>query len=296
METSSDILKAAIQGIVEGLTEFLPVSSTGHLIVVGELLGLEGEGTKAFAIFIQLGAVLAVSWERRSVLRGMLDDFRKAARDLATAPRTDGTAARLTAIARRSWSHPHLRLAILLLVAFVPAAIVGLLTKDLIKEHLFSSRVVAWSLLVGGVAILIIETFPPQTRRAELSELTLRDAIGVGLFQCLALVPGVSRAAATILGGMLLGLRRPLATEVSFLLAIPTLGAASIYSLWDSRAVLAAGDIVPFATGFLVSFVVALLVVRWLLTYVRRHDFRPFALWRFAVAAAILAFGLGAAD
>ena len=258
----TEIFYAVILGIVEGATEFLPVSSTGHLIITGDLLGLTGERIATFEIFIQLGAIIAVAWDRRNtIFHG----------DVAIP-----------------------RLSFLLTVAFLPAAVIGLLTHSYIKQYLFSSRVVAWALIVGAIVMVIIESMKLTPKREKLTDLTWKDALGIGFAQCLALFPGVSRAAATILGGLCLGLRRPLATEFSFLLAIPTIGAATVYDLLKSRDVLAVADVPFFSVGLIVSFFVALVVVRWLLAYVRTHDFRPFAVWRIVVGATILLLGIDA--
>lgn len=250
------LVEAALLGVVEGVTEYLPVSSTGHLIVAGEALGLTGEKVATFEIFIQAGAILAVVWEWRRMLS--------------------------------TRNRETLRTGALLLLAFLPAAVLGLLLHGFIKEHLFSSRVVAWSLLVGALAILVIETARPRVRFEALADIGWRHALLIGCAQCLALVPGTSRSAATILGAMVIGLSRPAATEFSFLLAIPTLGAAVAYDLLKSRHVLAMADAPFFAVGFVVSFVTALVVVKWLIGYVRHHDFRPFAVWRIALGLAIL--------
>ena len=253
----SDWLTSAILGIVEGLTEFLPVSSTGHLILAGHLLGAQGERWKTFEIFIQLGAVLAVLFE-----------WRKAFLPFQSLP----------------------RLAVRLLAGFLPAAAIGLVAGHAIKAHLFNPFVVATALVTGAIVIFVVEGRPPDVRTKEAVDVSVAQAFGIGLFQCLALIPGTSRAMTTILGGMLLGISRSAATEFSFLLAIPTVGGASIYDLWKGRHTLALGDVPFFATGFVVSFVTALLVVRWLIGYVRSHDFRPFAWWRIAVGVAVLVF------
>ena len=250
-------ITSAILGIVEGLTEFLPVSSTGHLILAGHLLGASGERWKTFEIFIQLGAVLAVLFEwRRAFL-----PFQ---------------------------SLPHL--ALRLLAGFLPAAVIGLLAGHAIKAHLFNPFVVASALLIGAIVIFVVESRPPAVRTHEAVNVSVAQAFGIGLCQCFALIPGTSRAMTTILGGMLLGIGRSAATEFSFLLAIPTMFAAGGYDLLKSRNALALADAPLFAIGFVVSFVVALLVVRWLIGYVRTHDFRPFAWWRIAVGVAVLVF------
>jgi undecaprenyl-diphosphatase len=257
------VLIGVLLGLVEGITEFLPISSTGHLIVVGDLLGLTGGRAATFEIFIQLGAVLAVVWHYRARL---MDTARQAA-----APE-----------GRAFW--------LPLLVAFLPAAIVGLLFHDWIKAVLFTPLVVAGALVVGGLLILVIERIHPADRVTDATRIPLRTALGIGVAQVLALIPGTSRSAATILGGYALGCSRQAATEFSFFLAIPVLGAASLYDLVKSRALLGAADIPMFAVGTVVSFVTALIVIRAFLKYVSGHDFRLFAWYRIGFGL-LLAWG-----
>lgn len=247
--------------MVEGLTEFIPVSSTGHLIVAGHLLGFEGGTAGAFEIFIQLGAILAVVWETR----GMLARF---ALDTGL-----GGAGR-TAVVN-------------LAVGFLPAAAAGLALHGWIERELFSPRVVGLALVAGAVGILLVERYAPRPRVLDVDSVPWRKALGIGLAQCLSLFPGMSRSAATIMGGMALGLERRAATQFSFLLAIPTMLAASLYSLFKSRHLLAASDAPIFAAGFLTAFVAALLTVKLLLRWVATHDFRPFAWYRLVVGVAI---------
>ncbi len=254
------LLKALLLGVVEGLTEFLPVSSTGHLIIAGDLLDFTGERAKAFEIFIQLGSILAVVWLYRRML------FDLAARLGEPAPR---------------------RFVMNVLLAFIPAAIVGLAFHRAIKEYLFGPTTVAAALIAGGLAILLIERRPPPTRVKHVDGVSTGDAIKVGLAQVLALFPGVSRAGATILGGMVFGLSRTAATEFSFLLAIPTMFAATLFDLWKSRAFLHAGDALLFAVGFVSAFLSALIVIRAFLVYVGRHDFIPFAWYRIALGIVV---------
>lgn len=245
--------QAILLGIVEGITEYLPVSSTGHLIIAGELVGLTGPLAATFEIFIQLGAVLAVVWHYRARLWTV--------------------ATRLGAPEGRAFWLP-------LLVAFLPAAVIGLLIHDWVKAVLFSPLVVAGALVVGGVLILIIERVHPVDRITDAARMPLRTALGIGLAQVLSLIPGTSRSATTILSGYLLGCSRQAATEFSFYLAIPVLGAATLYDLYKSRALLAHQDLMMFAVGTVTAFVVALVVIRAFLKYVSGHDFRAFAWYR----------------
>jgi undecaprenyl-diphosphatase len=258
------VLKALVLGIVEGVTEFLPISSTGHLIVASALLNYPEASRETFEIFIQLGAILAVVWNFRLHL---IDLVRRAPRQRS--------ASGLIAKA---------------LLAFVPAAVVGFLFHRVIEAWLFRPGVVAATLIIGGVVILIVERRTWQFTVHDIERLQWRNALWVGTAQVLSLVPGVSRAGATIIGGMLAGLDRPVATQFSFYLSIPTMFAASLYSLFKARHLLAASDALPFAVGFVVSFVSALLVVRAFITYVQRHDFSAFGYYRIAFGLVILAF------
>jgi undecaprenyl-diphosphatase len=255
------LLKAAILGLVEGATEFIPVSSTGHLIVVSNWLGLVDERAKTFNIFIQLGAILAIVWLYRTRL------------------------ARSVAEARRDSNGR--RLIINLLVAFLPAAIVGFLAHDWIKSRLFNPSVVALALIVGGIFILLIERWRPRSVVDDVNQVPTHSALGVGLAQVLSLIPGTSRSGATIMGGYALGLSRTAATEFSFLLAIPVMFAATGYDLLKSWALLAAPDLPMFAIGFVVSFVSALIVVRLFLSYVSKHSFRAFAWYRIVLGVIV---------
>ena len=261
-----NLLTAAILGLVEGLTEFLPVSSTGHLIVAASLLNYTGDKAKLFEIVIQAGAILAVCWEYRRKLIGV-----------AAGLFSDRAAQRF---------------AINVGVAFLPAAILGLAFSRLIKAHLFAPVPVASAFVVGAFVILWAERRQrrnPETVRIEsVDQMRWSDALKIGLAQALALIPGTSRSGATIIGGMLFGLSRPAATEFSFFLAIPTLLAATGYELVRNRALLVADDLAMIALGFVVAFISALLVVRWLLRYVAHHDFVPFAWYRIAFGLVIL--------
>jgi undecaprenyl-diphosphatase len=253
-------------GIVEGLTEFLPISSTGHLIVAGSLLGYTGEQAKVFEIVIQAGAILAVCWE-----------FRR----------------RLTAVAGGVFRNPLAnRFVVNLAIAFVPAAALGFAFGRLVKSHLFAPIPVAVASVVGAFVILWAErrqrTRPDTVRIDNVDDMRWTDALKVGCAQAFALIPGTSRSGATIIGGMLFGLSRRAATEFSFFLAIPTLFAACIYEAVKNRHLLSAADIPAFGVGFAAAFVSAFICVRWLIRYVSRHDFTPFAWYRIAFGAVIL--------
>jgi len=257
-----DVLKAALLGLVEGLTEFLPISSTGHLVLAGDALDFSGPVAAPFLIFIQLGAVLAVVWHFRADLAARL-------RRLPTSP-TDR------------------RLALNLVVAFLPAALVGLAWGDLIEAHLLAPVPVALAQIAGALLIFWAERRNTRADTFDLDGVRPRQALGIGLAQVLALWPGASRAASTIIGGMLTGLDRPTATGFSFYLAIPTLGAASVYSLAKHAGGLTASDVVLLAVGFLTSFLAALVVIRWLLRYVAQHSLAVFAWYRVALGVAVL--------
>ncbi|MFZ5594514.1 MAG: undecaprenyl-diphosphate phosphatase [Pseudomonadota bacterium] len=259
------VLKAVILGIVEGLSEFLPISSTGHLIIAGDLLGFTGERAKTFEIFIQLGAVLGVVWFYRRKLLGIVAGLNQP---------------------------PMQRFALNILIAFMPAAVAGLLFHKTIKEHLFNPVSVAAALIIGGIVILLIERVPRQPHVTSLEDLRPMDAFKVGIAQMLALFPGVSRSGATIMGGLLTGLSRTTATEFSFFLAMPTMFAATLYELYKSRELLQAEDSLIFAVGFVSAFLTALLVVKLFLAYVGRHDFTVFAYYRIVFGALVLVYFL----
>lgn len=263
-----NLLKAAIMGIVEGLTEFLPVSSTGHLIVAEAVLGFRnavgGESAaQTFEIFIQLGAILAVVVY---FARDLLSLIARAAKDGAAA-----------------------RVLLNVLIAFIPAAVVGLLFSSTIKAYLFNPRTVAVALILGGIAMLLIEARHLAARTESVEKMRPMQALGVGLAQIVALIPGMSRSAWTLIGGMFAGLDRSTALRFSFYLSIPTLGAATLYDLYKSRDLLSADAVPAFAVGLIVSFVVALFVVKFLLNWVARHDLKPFAWYRIAAGLALLA-------
>ena len=261
------LIKAAIMGLVEGLTEFLPISSTGHLILAGALLGFDDDKAKVFDIAIQTGAIFAVIlvyWQK--------------IRDTLVALPTDKQAQRF---------------ALNVFIAFVPAVVLGLLFGKAIKAHLFTPVVVASTFILGGFIILWAErrqqNNPTLARIHEVESMTPMDALKVGLVQCLAMIPGTSRSGATIIGGMLLGLSRKAATDFSFYLAIPTLIGAGAYSLYKERALLSLADLPMFGVGLVVSFISAWLCIRWLLRYIATHSFAGFAYYRIAFGMVVLA-------
>jgi undecaprenyl-diphosphatase len=257
------LIKAALMGIVEGLTEFLPISSTGHLILAGSLLGFNDAKAKVFEIAIQTGAIFAV----------MLVYWQKILETMVALP-TDKKAQQF---------------ALNVLIAFVPAVVLGLLFGKMIKENLFTPLVVASTFIVGGFIILWAEKRQQTAVRVHsVDDMSALDAIKVGLVQCLALIPGTSRSGATIIGGMLLGLSRKAATDFSFFLAMPTLIGAGVYSLYKERQVLSAADIPMFAVGLIFSFISAWLCVRWLLRYISTNSFAPFAWYRIVFGIIVL--------
>ena len=268
----SDLLTAALLGVVEGVTEFLPVSSTGHLILATRLLGYDAQRWALFNVVIQLGAIAAVVmlyWRTFwTVLRGLV-----------------GVEASAVRFVRN------------LLIAFVPAVVVGLALHKKIEALLGNATVVAVALIVGGIAILLVERLARPGHTRGIADIPVGTAVGVGLIQCLSMVPGVSRSGATILGGVALGVERRTAAEFSFFLAIPTMLGASTLELWGARHQLAAGQGVSWAeiaVGALVAFVVALVVVRGFVALVGRHGFAPFAWYRIgAGAVALVALQMG---
>ncbi len=262
MDSLVVLLKAAILGIVEGLTEFLPVSSTGHLILAATLLDFHDARGKLFEIVIQSGAILAVVLEFRHKLWSTLVD----------APRE--RAAR--------------RLLLNVAVAFVPLAAVGLVFGDMLKARLFNAATVATAFIVGGLVILWAERRGHRVRVERVDDMTMLDALKVGIAQAFALVPGTSRSGATIIGGMLFGLSRQAATEFTFYLAIPTLGIASLYSLWKESRMLHVDDLGVWVVGMLAAFLSAFACVRWLIRYVATHTFVPFAWYRIAFGIVVL--------
>ena len=257
------LVKAAIMGVVEGVTEFLPISSTGHLILAGSLLGFDDAKAKVFDIAIQTGAILAV----------IIVYWQKIRSTLVALP-TERQAQKF---------------ALNVLLGFIPAVVLGLLFGKLIKAHLFTPIVVATTFILGGFVILWAERRPQSAARIHsVDDMTPLDALKVGLVQCLAMIPGTSRSGATIIGGMLLGLSRKAATDFSFFLAIPTLIGAGVYSLYKERALLSMADLPMFAVGLFFSFISAWVCVRWLLRYISNNSFVPFAWYRIAFGITVL--------
>ncbi|MBI1772619.1 MAG: undecaprenyl-diphosphate phosphatase [Burkholderiales bacterium] len=263
-------VKIIIMGIVEGLTEFLPISSTGHLILTGSLLNFTGEKMKVFEIVIQAGAIFAVCWEYRAKIASVVGG-------LGTDPKAR-------------------KFALNLIVAFLPAAILGLLFSKKIKAVLFAPVPVALAFIIGGIIILFVERKhagadshdSSHARVQTVDDMSLLDALKIGLAQSLALIPGTSRSGATIVGGMLFGLSRKAATEFSFFLAIPTLLGATVYSLYKAREDLSMVDLPMFSLGTVAAFISAFFCVRWLLRYISSHNFNVFAWYRIAFGIMIL--------
>ncbi len=258
------LVKAAVMGLVEGATEFIPVSSTGHLILAAHWMGFdEYPGAETFEVFIQLGAILAVVWLYR---------------------------AKIGSVVSRLGKEPAAnRLFINLVVAALPAAVIGLAFHGFIKEHLFDEKVVAVALVVGGVIILAVERWHKKATTESVDDIRTPSALGIGLAQVLSMIPGVSRSGATIMGGLSLGLSRVAATEFSFFLAIPMMVMASGYELWQARDMLNASDAPVFAVGFIVSFLSALVVIRALIRFVATNTFRGFAWYRIVFGLILLA-------
>jgi len=256
-------VQALILGIVEGITEFLPISSTGHQIIVADLIGFGGERAMAFNIIIQLGAILAVVWEyRRKIL------------DIALGLRKEPTAQCFTAN---------------LLIAFLPAVALGVLFADLIHHYLFNPITVALALVVGGVIMLWAERRQHLVHAESVDDMTWQDALKIGFAQCLAMIPGTSRSGATIIGGLLFGLSRKAATEFSFFLAMPTMVGAAVYSGYKYRDLFQAADLPVFAIGFVTSFIFAMIAVRALLSFIGKHSYAAFAWYRIGFGLLILA-------
>lgn len=256
------LLKAAILGVVEGLTEFLPISSTGHLILAGALLDFTGDKAKLFEIVIQSAAIMAVVWEYRQRL----------GHAVISATREEASRRLLVNVA----------------IAFLPLAVLGLVFGKWLKAHLFNAPVVAAAFILGGLVILWAERKNHHERVATVDDMSWLDALKVGIAQAFALIPGTSRSGATIIGGMLFGLSRKAATEFTFFLAIPTLGLASVYSLYKERALLSVDDLGMWVVGMLASFVSAFICVRWLIRFVSTHSFKVFAWYRIAFGLIVL--------
>ncbi|MBV4504707.1 undecaprenyl-diphosphate phosphatase [Pseudomonas sp. BW13M1] len=256
-------LQAIILGVVEGLTEFLPISSTGHQIIVADLINFGGERAMAFNIIIQLGAILAVVWE-----------FRRKIFDVVLGLPTQVPARRFTAN---------------LLIAFFPAVVLGVLFADLIHEYLFNPITVAAALVVGGVIMLWAERRQHRVEVDHVDDMRWSHALKIGFVQCLAMIPGTSRSGSTIIGGLLFGLSRKAATEFSFFLAMPTMVGAAVYSGYKYRDLFQPGDLPVFALGFVVSFIFAMIAVRGLLKFIANHSYAVFAWYRIAFGLLILA-------
>lgn len=261
------ILKTVVLGLVEGLTEFLPVSSTGHLIIAGDLIGFNDVGADTFYIAIQAGAILAVCWHYRERICCVLRELFRPGKQQQLAMNT--------------------------VIAFFPAALLGGVLSSSIKQYLFNAEAVAAALVIGGLIILWVEHVQKnkgqEPRVKTMDDMSWKDALGVGCMQCFALIPGTSRSGATIIGGLVLGLSRTAATEFSFFLAIPTIFGATVYDLYKSRDILNLDNLPGIGIGFVVSFFSAILVVRWLLRFVSKNDFRGFGWYRIVFGIIIFA-------
>jgi undecaprenyl-diphosphatase len=256
-------IQALILGVVEGLTEFLPISSTGHQIIVADLLDFGGERAMAFNIIIQLGAILAVVWE-----------FRRKILDVVTGLPTQRNAQRFT---------------LNLLIAFLPAVVLGVIFADLIHHYLFNPITVATALVVGGIIMLWAERREHEVHAESVDDITWKDALKVGFAQCLAMIPGTSRSGSTIIGGLLFGLSRKTATEFSFFLAMPTMVGAAVYSGYKYRDLFQPADLPVFAIGFVTSFIFAMIAVKGLLKFIASHSYAAFAWYRIGFGLLILA-------
>ena len=256
-------IQALILGVVEGLTEFLPISSTGHQIIVADLLDFGGERAMAFNIIIQLGAILAVVWE-----------FRRKILDVVTGLPTQRNAQRFT---------------VNLLIAFLPAVVLGVIFADLIHHYLFNPITVAAALVIGGIVMLWAERREHEVHAESVDDITWKDALKVGFAQCLAMIPGTSRSGSTIIGGLLFGLSRKTATEFSFFLAMPTMVGAAVYSGYKYRDLFQPADLPVFAIGFVTSFIFAMIAVKGLLKFIASHSYAAFAWYRIAFGLLILA-------
>ena len=257
------LLKALFLGLIEGLTEFLPISSTGHLILFGHLIDFQSDSGRAFEVVIQLGAILAVCWLYRQKIIELVKGF-------------------------FSGDVHARRFAINVFVAFLPAVVIGVLAVDFIKQVLFSPLVVAFALIIGGLIIFAVEAREYKPKTIEATDISLKQAILVGFAQCVAMIPGTSRSGATIIGGMLSGLSRKAATEFSFFLAMPTMLGAATYDLFRNANVLTSDNLVNISVGFMAAFVAALLVIKALVKFVEKHSLRVFAWYRIVLGILIL--------
>ena len=257
------LLKALFLGLIEGLTEFLPISSTGHLILFGHLIDFKSDSGRVFEVVIQFGAILAVCWLYRQKIIALIRGF------------FSGEA------------HAR-RFAINVFVAFLPAVVIGVLAVDFIKQVLFSPLVVAFALIIGGLIIFAVEAREYKPKTIGATNISFKQSILVGFAQCVAMVPGTSRSGATIIGGMLLGLSRKAATEFSFFLAMPTMLGAATYDLFRNANVLTSDNLVNISVGFMAAFVAALLVIKALVKFVEKHSLRVFAWYRIVLGILIL--------
>lgn len=258
-----ELLKALFLGLIEGLTEFLPISSTGHLILFGHLIDFQSDSGRAFEVIIQLGAILAVCWLYRQKIVDLLKGF-------------------------FSGDMHARRFAVNVFLAFLPAVVIGIFAVDFIKQVLFSPLVVACALIIGGLIIFAVEAKEFKPRTIEATDITFKQAILVGFAQCLAMIPGTSRSGATIIGGMLSGLSRKAATEFSFFLAMPTMLGAATYDLIRNASVLSSDNMINIAAGFAAAFIAALLVVKALVKFVEKHTLRVFAWYRVILGVILL--------
>ncbi|MFV3128235.1 undecaprenyl-diphosphate phosphatase [Niveispirillum sp. KHB5.9] len=265
MTDIAQYLDAILLGLLEGLTEFIPVSSTGHLILLGEMLGFKGQAEDLFKVVIQLGAILAILVVYFAKLWGVLTGLAQGRQQ-------------------------SVRFTVAILLAFLPAAVIGVFAHSYIKGVLFNPTVVSVALIVGGIVILLAERMVPQPRHFAVEEFSPKLSLSIGFAQCLAMIPGVSRSGATIIGALLMGVERKAAAEFSFFVAIPTMLGAATYDLYKNREVLQFDNVGMIAVGFATAFLSALLVVRWVVGFVSRHGFAPFAWYRIVIGSIMLAW------
>ena len=279
---------AVILGIVEGLTEFLPVSSTGHLILVGHALGFTGDVAANAEIAIQLGAILAVIVFEREKIARLLSGAWQEQKSLRSGVTADTSATWIHRLKTSMREHPNLWFILGLGLAFLPAAVLGLSAHGWIKSHLFTPATVGATSIIGGIIILIVEATKRTSRAMTLDQVTTTHAFWIGVAQCASLIPGMSRSGSTIIGGLLAGLDRKVATEYSFFLALPTIIAATLYETWKARGTFTEQDFIALGIGMLVSFLVAWGVIAVFLTYVQRHTLRVFAYYRIILGVLVL--------
>ncbi len=279
---------AVILGVVEGLTEFLPVSSTGHLILVGHALGFTGDVAANAEIAIQLGAILAVIVFERDKIGRLLSGAWQEQKVLRSATASQPLASWADRIKASMRSHPNLWFLVGLGVAFLPAATLGLAAHGWIKSHLFTPQTVATTSILGGIIILVVEATKRTSQAMSLEQVSPIHAFWIGVAQCASLIPGMSRSGSTIIGGLLAGLDRKVATEYSFFLALPTIIAATLYETWKARGTFTEQDFLALALGMVISFLVAWAVIAAFLTYVQRHTLRAFAYYRIMLGVLVL--------